>query len=713
MKIFHQYIRRLTRAALWVITTTFASAAPETTYTFSVLAGSPGVRGFVDGNGTDARLSYGKGIAVDAAGNIYVADNGNRAVRKITPSGTVTTVANSRTGVPFEYLTGIAVDRGENLYVGDASSGSILRVSPDSTVTILAGGRIGFADGILNVAEFDVPSGLATDLAGNIYATDGGVDFYGNYSNNLVRKITPAGLVSTLAGRPREVGSADGAGSAARFSFDTYGGFAGIAIDRLGFIYVADIGNYTIRKISPEGVVSTLAGQAGIFGLADGVGTAAQFSAPFGLAVDVDRNVFVADGRAVSYVIRKITPEGKVTTVTDRTSNLQYPQGIAVDGAGNLYVFDNATVRKGIPSAAPFITAQSSSQTLTLGSTAVLSVTATGLPTPTLQWSKNGNVVAGAINSTLVLNNVNATDAGQYTCTVTNTSGTSTSEPVTLSLAAAANVGRIINFSVRSLAGSGSQTLYVGLSIGGGAATSTLPVLLRAVGPSLAAFGVPTFLTDPKLELHNSAGKLGENDNWNSEVSTAGIIAQVGAFPFANAASKDAAWFAPALSPGGYHLVVTGAVGTSGTVLAEVYDAAPDRTLRPSPTHLTNVSARSQVGTGEVELIAGFVIAGETSKTLYIRAIGPSLATFGVDGPLADPVLRVYSGNTLLQENNDWTASNSPEAALIARTGAFALPPGSKDAALFITLPPGAYTAHASSADDLAGIALMEIFEVP
>ena len=179
---------------------------------------------------------------------------------------------------------------------------------------------------------------MAVDGSGNVYVADSG--------NYTIRKITPAGVVSTLAGLAGSSGSADGTGSAARFYYPT-----GVAVDGSGNVYVADTGNYTIRKITPAGVVSTLAGLAGSTGSADGTGSAARFYYPYGVAVDGSGNVYVAD--TGNYTIRKITPAGVVSTLagtagssgsadgTGSAARFNYPTGVAVDGSGNVYVADS------------------------------------------------------------------------------------------------------------------------------------------------------------------------------------------------------------------------------------------------------------------------------------------------------------------------------------------------------------------------------------
>jgi sugar lactone lactonase YvrE len=312
--------------------------------------------GSVDGTGAAASFNHPEGIAIDGAGNVYVADAQNGTIRKITPAGVVTTLAGSAsvegsidgTGAAarFSYPAGVATDSAGNVYVADTGNHTIRKITPAGMVTTLAGtvGVRGSTDGTGAAASFDGPLGVATDSAGNVYVAD-------SY-NNTIRKITPAGVVTTLAGTAGVRGSADGTGAAASFAYPT-----GVATDSAGNVYVADVGNSTIRKITPARVVTTLAGTAGLTGSTDGTGAAARFGSPIGVAIDSAGNVYVADHNST---IRKITPAGVVTTLagtagaqgsTDGTgaaARFRIPGGVAVDSAGNVHVADTAnnTIRK-------------------------------------------------------------------------------------------------------------------------------------------------------------------------------------------------------------------------------------------------------------------------------------------------------------------------------------------------------------------------------
>ncbi|HTP29919.1 MAG TPA: hypothetical protein VMK12_30215 [Anaeromyxobacteraceae bacterium] len=325
----------------------------------STLAGRAGSRGSADGPGAKAQFNGLFGVAADRVGSVWVADTDNNIVRKISPSGVVSTIAGSYSGsadgpgsyARFHAPTGVAVDSAGNLYLADAENNTVRKIAPSGVVSTVAGtaDQTGSADGSSAAARFDDPHGVTVDEAGNLYLAD--------TQNNTIRKIAPSGMVSTLAGTAMERGYADGPGAAARFN-----GPKGLAVDGSGNIYVADTLNSTIRKVTPSGVAITLAGIAGQGGGADGRGSAARFNGPEGVAVDGSGNIYVAD--TANSTIRKITPSGVVSTVAGvalergsadgRGSAARFngPEGVAVDRSGNIYVADtaNSTVRKITPS---------------------------------------------------------------------------------------------------------------------------------------------------------------------------------------------------------------------------------------------------------------------------------------------------------------------------------------------------------------------------
>ena len=236
-------------------------------------------------------------------------------------------------------------------------------------------------------------------------------------------------------------------------------------------------------------------------------------------------------------------------------------------------------------------------------------------------------------------------------------------------------------------------------------------MLIRGIGPGLAAFNLPGALADPRLDVIAGNTVIASNDNWDAAATPVATQSSVGAFALA-AGSKDAALLGNAVTAGGYSVQITGVGGATGVALAELYDLTPAASFGASTPRLINISARTQVGRDGDILIAGFNVAGTGQRRLLVRAVGPGLATFGLGGTLADPKLEIYSGNTVVAANDNWDAAATP-AATQASVGAFALPAGSKDAVLIVTLAPGSYTAQVSGVGNTTGLGLVELYELP
>ncbi len=319
----------------------------------STLAGE-GSAGSDDGVTSTASFNSVDGIAIDASGNIIVADGNNHRIRKISPEGIVSTIAGGgRIGVlggdfadgasataRFSSPRNVAIDASGNIIVADGNNRRIRSISPEGIVSTIAGsGSRDFADGASATAKFDFPSGIAIDASGNIIITDGG--------NNRIRSISSDGTVTTIAGSGDD-GFADGASATAKFDFPT-----GIAIDASGNIIVADFSNHRIRSISTDGTVTTIAGSGG--GFVDGASATAKFSLPRDVAIDASGNIIVVDSN--NHSIRNISPEGIVSTIAGNgqaggndgpssQDKFSFPSNVAIDASGNIIITSGNRIRK-------------------------------------------------------------------------------------------------------------------------------------------------------------------------------------------------------------------------------------------------------------------------------------------------------------------------------------------------------------------------------
>jgi len=381
--------------------------------------------------------------------------------------------------------------------------------------------------------------------------------------------------------------------------------------------------------------------------------------------------------------------------------------------------------------AAPTVGLQPLTQILPAGSKVTLTVLATSSSTSPItnyQWNFDGVPIPGAagpgFNTYVIPSFLNA-NAGSYSVTVTNASGTTASSPATLSIVSAApstsGATRFINIASRAQVGTGANVLIAGFVIGG---TGTKSLLIRGVGPGLAPYGVTGTLADPALSLYTGGATPAlvsgaSNTGWktspnSSATAQAAITAAIGG-GIPNTASDSALLFgttgAPlaGLAPGAYTAQVAGASSDSGVALVEV-----DEENTSDTALLANIATRSQVSGNTGTLVAGFTIQGTQPMNVLIRADGPVLGTLGVQGALAQPVLTLFNASgTPIATNTVWGTNSN--AALIpnAPGPGFALPSGSADSALLISLQPGAYTAQISGANGSSGVALIELYRIP
>ena len=382
------------------------------------------------------------------------------------------------------------------------------------------------------------------------------------------------------------------------------------------------------------------------------------------------------------------------------------------------------------PAAPPVVVSSPLPQTAALGATVTLHAAASGPGPLAYQWSKDDLPLPADTGSaaTLVLPAVTAADAGRYVCTVSNSAGSVATASAVLSVVAPApsDPPRLANLAVRAPVG--PAALAVGFAVGGAGTAGTKPLLLRGAGPALAAFGVAAPLGDPQLALFAGSARLLANDDWAGAADLAALAARVGAFPFA-ADSRDAALALTAVG-GSFTAHLTAPAGQTGEALAEIYDGSTAFT--PATRRLVNLSARGTVAPATSAdparvLVAGFTVTGSAAVTVLVRGIGPALAAFGVADAHPAPALTLLRDTTVVAANAGW--HDAPNAlalsAATARVGAFPLAAASRDAALLLSLPPGAYTAQVSAstaalAGELppasagpAGQVLLEVYAVP
>ncbi|HEY1111485.1 MAG TPA: immunoglobulin domain-containing protein [Opitutaceae bacterium] len=462
--------------------------------------------------------------------------------------------------------------------------------------------------------------------------------------------------------------------------------------------------------------------------------------APGGPAVTIDlRNYFAVPGlTSVPPGYDSIFPTGGGRSVITFALVQQAPALASVVLSGSTLTFTPAgsgsgsvviraaneqgagvTVTVGVTISAtpPIFETQPRSLTMAAGSTAVLDAQVSGAYR--FRWERDGQTVQEGSSSALVISPATASHAGSYQLIAINAHGETRTSAAQLGIVDTAPQyrGRLINLSILMRAGLGDKALTVGAVVGPLDSAGELPLVMRAVGPTLGPppFYVPDTLQDPTMAFYaaGSASPIDSNDNWGGSEAMRTAFASVGAFALP-ADSLDSAIVRRAPGVGAYTVQVTGKGDSEGAVLAEIYDASGDGRTSASP-RLINVSALVDLRSGD-DMTVGFVISGQTARTVLVRGAGPALARFGVTGTMRDPELHLYdtsSRSQILGRNRDWGGALEIGNAAQA-VGAFPFGSGvTKDAALLVTLPPGSYTARLHGGSSGGGKAIVEVYEVP
>jgi hypothetical protein len=271
---------------------------------------------------------------------------------------------------------------------------------------------------------------------------------------------------------------------------------------------------------------------------------------------------------------------------------------------------------------------------------------------------------------------------------------------------------RLSNLSILTTLSAAGDNFTLGYVVGGAGTSGSKSILIRAAGPTLGAapFNIGGTVSDPKLEVYVGSTKTGENDNWGGTAALSTAFASVGAFGYVGGTSLDAAMLG-SIAPGDNSVRVSANGSGTGTVIAELYDSTPFAAMTVTTSRLVNVSVLKNLGAG---LTMGFVIDGNGSKRVLIRAVGPTLgsAPFNLSGVVSDPQLTLFSGQTIIGSNDNWGGTAELTAAF-TQVGAFVLPATSRDAALVATLQPGSYTVQVRGVGTASGTAIVEVYEVP
>jgi sugar lactone lactonase YvrE len=580
---------------------------------------------------------------------------------------------------------------------GSATSAPANLIVNSVGVTTLAGwpDAYGSSDGTGRAARFNSPGSVRADSSGNVYVADSG--------NNTIRKITPQGVVTTVAGTAGVAGSANGKASAALFS-----GPSGVAVDSSGNLYVADNGNYEIRMISSAGVVSTLAGSAGLPGTTDGTGSGARFYDPQNLALDGYGNLYVVDGSADT--VRKVViatgvvttiagsprSRGSTTNTSGSSARFNDPSGVAVDSSGNIYVADsgNNTIRMVTP--AGYVT------------------TIAGLAGSSGSADGNGNGARFDAPSGVAVDSsgdIFVADTGNDTIREI-----SPALAVSTIAGAAGQVENMDGIAANArfdmpgdIAIDGSGVLYIAdtdnntvrrfvtgiVSAPTGTVTASAPS-----SPIVAGTAVTMSVSVPTAAAATLQWQL-------NGVAIPGATGATYSIPVAGTADN-----------GAFTVLVSNAAGSM---------TLPVGTLQVTTNAwLTKLAASALTAPNSQILTVGFTISGSGNKNILIRGVGPTLSQLEVSNVLADPKLQLFDGNAppeVIATNIGWGNASLPgpsqvqaviqaaTSALFVQLGDFPFPAGSADCAMVADLPPASYSAQVGSVSNASGVAMAEFYD--
>jgi hypothetical protein len=463
------------------------------------------------GAATSSELSDPPGVAVDSNGNVYIADSVNNRIRKVTPAGIISTIAGNgsagysgdggaATSAELNAPFGVAVDTSGNIYIVDRENSRIRKVTPAGVISTVAGnGTYGYSGdgGAATAAELANPTGVAADSGGNVYIADA--------ANSRIRKVTPAGVITTVAGNGTPGYNGDGG---AATSAEVYP--AGVAVDSGGNLYIADYGNQRIRKVTSAGVISTIAGN-GAYGYSGdgGAATSAELNSPFSTALDSSGNLYIADYG--NQRIRKVTPAGMISTVAGNgtsgysgdggaatSGEINNPFGVAVDSSGNLYVGDYSNQRvRKVTYETASATALVSSVNPAISGQSV-TFTATVSPAGSLSTTPTGTVTFYDSTTSLGIGTLN----GSGVATFTTSSLTATSHTITAVYSGDANFGPSTSGPVIEIVNAGSTAAMPTFSVASGSYVSPFTVGITSVSVGATIYyttdgSVPTAASFP------------------------------------------------------------------------------------------------------------------------------------------------------------------------------------------------------------------------